>query len=383
MIFRKTTLSFWLVLIILSACTPAPDAQPEAAQPGPPQETRIAVIAATLSAEVSTAAQATPPAPADVLPIPLTLDNLAAEEAPIRYTFPIPEQEPVSLWRPPLYDTPWALTPHDHFYFARPVAADEVNWPLDNYRYGAQFPGLPDVIHTGADFPAPRNTPILAAGPGVIMWAGWDLFDRQLAPSEDPYGIAVAIKHDFGYQDRRLYTVYAHMDRVDVVPGQRVETGDPLGIIGTTGFTTGPHVHFEVRIETGGFFASRNPELWMAPPQGWGVLAGRLMNTNGSLLKGHSLYVRSLQTNERRTIHSYSSTTKVTGDDYYQENLALSDLPAGDYELSIEYEEGTWFSTQITIQPGAVSYFSFRGDKGFSLNPPASPDAEDLLNPAP
>ncbi len=115
----------------------------------------------------------------------------------------------------------------------------------------------------------------MAAGPGVVMWAGWDLFNRQLAPSEDPYGIAVAIKHDFGYDDRRLYTVYAHMDRVDVVPGQRVEAGDQLGIIGTTGFTTGPHVHFEVRIETGEFFASRNPELWLAPPQvGVSLLAG-------------------------------------------------------------------------------------------------------------
>ena len=367
-----------LTVILLTACTAAPAAAPSgSSQPNAPQETQIAVLAETMIAEVSTPLPTANPAPAA-----LSLDNLPPEDAPIRYTFPTPEQEPVSLWRPPLYDTPWALTPNDHFYFTRPVAADEINWPLDNYRYGAQFPGLPDVIHTGADFPAPLNTPILAAGPGIVMWAGWDLFDQQLAPSEDPYGIAVAIKHDFGYDDRRLYTVYAHMNRVDVVPGQRVETGDPLGIIGTTGFTTGPHVHMEVRIETGEYYASRNPELWLAPPQGWGVLVGRLMNTNGSLLKGHSLYVRSLQTNERRTIHSYSSSVKVTSDDYYQENLVLSDLPAGEYELSIEYEEETWFSTQITINPGAVSYFSFRGDKGFNLAPPSAPDAEDILNPA-
>ncbi len=118
------------------------------------------------------------------------------------------------------------------------------------------------------------------------------------------------------------------------------------------------------------------------PTPGWGVLVGRLMNTNGSLLKGHSLYVRNLQTNKINTITSYNSGVVVTSDDYYQENLALSDLPAGDYELSIEYEEDTWFSTQITINPGAVSYFTFRGDKGFSLDPPSPPDVEDILNPA-
>ncbi len=368
-------------LIALSACQSAPAATAVLSPADAPQETQIAVIAETMIAEVSAATPAAP-LPADAALPPLSLDSLPSDDAPIRYTFPAPEQEPISLWRPPLYDTPWGLTANDHFFFIRPIAVNEVNWWLEDYRYGAQFPGLPDVIHTGVDIPAPRNTPILAAGPGVVMWAGWDLFNRQLAPSEDPYGIAVAVKHDFGYDDRRLYTVYAHMDRVDVVPGQRVEAGDQLGIIGTTGFTTGPHVHFEVRIETGEFYASRNPELWLSPPQGWGILVGRLMNTNGSLLKGHSLYVRNLQTNKINTITSYTSGVVVTSDDYYQENLVLSDLPAGEYELSIEYEEETWFSTQITINPGAVSYFTFRGDKGFNLEPPSSPDAEDILNPA-
>ena len=286
----------------------------------------------------------------------------------MRFSFPTPQPEPVSLWRPPLYDPPWALTPFDHFFFSRPIAVDSVNWPLDDYRYGATFPGLADVIHTGIDIPAPRNTPILAAGPGVVMWAGWDLFNRQLAPSEDPYGIAVAIRHDFGYQGRRLYTVYAHMDRVDVVPGQRVNTGDPLGIIGDTGFTTGPHLHFEVRIETNDFFASRNPELWLVPPQGWGVLTGRIMNTNGSLLTGQSLYIRNLETNQRWKAHTYTDTQRVTSDDYYQENLVLSDLPAGNYELSLEFEQQTWFTTQVTIHPGAITYFTFRGRRGFGLD---------------
>lgn len=363
----------------LTACRPAPQAiKPPEPLSQPPQETRIAVIVETLAAQATLEAFSPVIAPT---PASLLLDNLPPEEAPMRFSFPTPQPEPVSLWRPPLYDPPWALTPFDHFFFSRPIAVDSVNWPLDDYRYGATFPGLADVIHTGIDIPAPRNTPILAAGPGVVMWAGWDLFNRQLAPSEDPYGIAVAIRHDFGYQGRRLYTVYAHMDRVDVVPGQRVNTGDPLGIIGDTGFTTGPHLHFEVRIETNDFFASRNPELWLVPPQGWGVLTGRIMNTNGSLLTGQSLYIRNLETNQRWKAHTYTDTQRVTSDDYYQENLVLSDLPAGNYELSLEFEQQTWFTTQVTIHPGAITYFTFRGRRGFGLDLPPTPAPKDLFDP--
>lgn len=376
---KHILLSFLFGLIslgVLVSCAPLSSAGESAqALNAVPQNTQIAILVETLAAESTRAALVLPH---EETPVPLSFEHLPPEDAPLRFTFPTPQAEPVSLWRPPLYDTPWALTPYDHFYFTRPIAADVVNWPLDDYRYGAQFPGLPDVIHTGIDIPAPRNTPILAAGPGVVMWAGWDLFDRRLAPSEDPYGIAVAVKHDFGYEGRRLYTVYAHMDRVDVVPGQRVAAGDPLGIIGDTGFTTGPHLHFEVRIETNGFFASRNPELWLAPPEGWGVLAGRMMNTNGSLLIGQSLYIRNLATNERWKIHSYTDTLKVTSDEYYRENVVLSDLPAGEYEISLEFEEETWYTSQVSINPGAITYFTFRGDKGFHNTLPPTPVPDGL-----
>jgi len=89
---------------------------------------------------------------------------------PLRFVFPTPQPAPVSAWRPPLYPTPWAPTPYDHFYFARPIAANEINWPLADYRYGGVF--FDNVVHTGVDIPAPRGTPVLAAGPGRVTWAG-------------------------------------------------------------------------------------------------------------------------------------------------------------------------------------------------------------------
>ena len=106
------------------------------------------------------------------------------------------------------------------------------------------------------------------------------------------------------------------------------------------------------------------------------------MNTNGSILTGQSLYIRNLETNQRWKAHTYTDTQRVTSDDYYQENLVLSDLPAGNYELSLEYEQQTWFTTQVTINPGAVTYFTFRGERGFGLDLPPTPVPKGLPGPS-
>ena len=88
---------------------------------------------------------------------------------PLRFSFPTSGPAPISAWRPPLYPIPWALSPYDHFYFSRPIAANDINWPLADYRYGGVF--FSDVVHTGVDIPAHPGTPVLAAGPGKITWA--------------------------------------------------------------------------------------------------------------------------------------------------------------------------------------------------------------------
>lgn len=298
----------------------------------------------------------------------------ASDGDPLRFTFPTPGPAPISLWRPPLYDTPWALGPYDHFYFSRPIAANEVNWPLADYRYGGIFFG--NTIHTGIDIPAPRNTPVLAAGNGRVVSAGYGLYYGNKDPN-DPYGLAVTIRHDFGYQGRRLYTVYAHMDKILVSEGQDVKTGDVLGLVGTTGQTTGPHLHFEVRIERNSYFATMNPELWLAPPQGWGVLVGRAENFDGSLLDRQDVYVRNLETNQKWTVRSYGNQT-INNDTYYQENVVLSDLPAGRYEVEIDYQDNPE-TLQVEIHPGAVSYFKFRGKLYFNASLPPTPSMDTLL----
>jgi murein DD-endopeptidase MepM/ murein hydrolase activator NlpD len=310
-------------------------------------------------------------------PSPTTImDATSTPNSILNLSFPTPPQPPVSLWRPPLNSAPWSLNPHDHFYFKRPIAADEVNWPLANYRYGATYFGI-QFIHTGIDIDAARGTPVIAAAPGEVMSAGYGLYLGNGSPT-DPYGLAVTIRHNFGYEGRYIYTIYAHMDQITAVKGQWVNTGDPIGFVGNTGNTTGPHLHFEVRLEANSFFWTRNPELWLTPPEGMGVLAGTLHNTNGSYLTGQGINVTNRQTKQKWTVYSYGSTNTVRSDDYYNENTVLSDLPAGEYEISIDYLKNNYLLT-TEIHPGAVTYFSFWGANGFNTGLPATPSPEEWL----
>ena len=289
---------------------------------------------------------------------------------PLRFTLPTPGAEPISGWRPPLYPVPWAVSPYDHFYFARPIAADNVNWPLAEYRYGGIF--FDNVVHTGVDIPDDIGTPILAAGPGKVVWAGWGLFTESPLSTDDPYGQAVAIHHDFGYHGQSLYTVYAHMEAVNASLGQWVNTGDVIGYVGETGQTTGPHLHFEVRLGENTFHNTLNPELWLSPPQGWGVLVGRILDEEGEPLRWYLVEVRPEPSGKPlRTVRTYGGGA-INPDPYYNENMVLSDLPAGIYKISLKFEEKReqfW----VEIFPGQVTYFTFHQKDGFALNPLPTP----------
>jgi murein DD-endopeptidase MepM/ murein hydrolase activator NlpD len=89
--------------------------------------------------------------------------------------------------------------------------------------------------HTGIDLSAGSGTPIHAARGGVVIWTKADL--------SGPYGNNTLIDHGDG-----LSTFYAHQSAFNVSPGQRVQTGQVIGYVGTTGYSTGAHLHFEVHI---------------------------------------------------------------------------------------------------------------------------------------
>ena len=344
----KTTLTAILFLLMLSSCTglAAPSPTPVIAEAA--DQTEVPVQQFTI---------------------------LTPSPVPFQFNLPTPGAEPVSGWRPPLYPIPWAMSPYDHFYFARPVAANQVNWPAADYRYGGTF--FADVVHTGIDIDAEEGTPIMAAGPGTIVWAGWGLFTETPGYQQDPYGQAVAIRHDFGHNGQQLYTVYAHMSEVIAIVGQHVETGDVIGLVGATGAVTGPHVHFEVRESYNAFQYTYNPELWIAPPQGWGVLVGRVLDTEKKTMARKEVILISEKTKKTYLVKTYGSGGAINPDPYYNENLVLGDLPAGIYKIVISFDKKdrqTW----VEIFPGQVTYFTFAGENGFGTDRPPAP-ALDFL----
>ena len=370
-----------IALILLVGCAQEPSqatlTPSEPPAPTPTLTPGSTLVEANLTQNVAPQMTETPSAfPLTQAPPPLPSATQGALQLYFPTVIPIKGAE----YRPPLYPVPWALSPYDHFYFAAPIAAAYPADPELDYLYGGVF-FAPDIIHTGVDLPAPRGTNVLAAGPGTVVWAGLGLYTGSPASLKDPYGLAVAIRHDFGYKNLALYTIYAHMDEVDVIVGQWLNTGDRVGKVGSTGNATGPHLHFEVRLGDNSFYSTRNPELWLAPPQGDGILVGRVMADYGTTLRNYLVQLKSVATEEKWLVYTYASDNPIHSDDYYNENLVLGDLPAGVYELNVQYA-GMNNPVNIQILPGQVTYFSFYGFARYdfgSPTPPPSPTSTPVI----
>ena len=109
--------------------------------------------------------------------------------------------------------------------FAMPVRS--------SFRFTSGFGMRWGRMHSGTDFAAPHGTPIFSTADGVVVHAGW----------QSGYGRLVKIQHEFGIETR-----YAHMSKLHVRKGQRVSRGDRIGDMGSTGRSTGTHLHYEVRV---------------------------------------------------------------------------------------------------------------------------------------
>ena len=114
-----------------------------------------------------------------------------------------------------------------------------VSWPLDDFIITTRFhdPTYPFKYlwpHSGLDLAAPSGTPVQAAAPGYVAFAKTGRL----------YGNYVMIINGNG-----IATLYAHLSRIDVKTDEFVGRGDVIGLVGSTGFSTGPHLHFEVRLD--------------------------------------------------------------------------------------------------------------------------------------
>lgn len=128
------------------------------------------------------------------------------------------------------------LTAMDRINLYR-IAAEKAPFSIPvraNFRFTSGFGPRWGRMHAGTDFAAPIGTPIYATADGVVTHAGW----------ASGYGRLIKIRHAFGIETR-----YAHLNAIGVSVGERVSRGDRIGDMGNSGRSTGPHLHYEVRVD--------------------------------------------------------------------------------------------------------------------------------------
>jgi murein DD-endopeptidase MepM/ murein hydrolase activator NlpD len=113
------------------------------------------------------------------------------------------------------------------------MGSGELAWPVQG-TITSNFGPRWGTYHRGVDIGAPAGTPVIAADSGMVVFAGWN----------GGYGNLVKVAHGSDMQ-----TWYAHLSEIKVSTGQEVKKGDVIGYVGSTGRSTGPHLHFEVHVE--------------------------------------------------------------------------------------------------------------------------------------
>jgi murein DD-endopeptidase MepM/ murein hydrolase activator NlpD len=220
---------------------------------------------------------------------------------------------------------PTELALREHYWFDWPVPGRI----LSTYPYGGRWPGGV-WVHRGVDINANTGDPVVAVAPGVIIEAGGNLVEINGRQS-DAYGIHVFMRLDQTFDGWTIYILYAHFSQVFVQAGDHVKGGQLIGLAGETGFTTGPHVHLEVRIGENDPLHTRNPELWLQPRKDSGTLAGRLINSAGEYI--HERPIGLYQDNKLiRQTRTYASSV-VNPDEGWGENFVFWEVPPGRYTV--------------------------------------------------
>jgi murein DD-endopeptidase MepM/ murein hydrolase activator NlpD len=350
--------------------------------------TSAGVIIQQAGGSESAAAPAQPTAPVEDVQLtrPPAQEGIPAESiAPDAYDGPTPApvnaneifvppnpanpnvtNEEIEDWNPPALEVPLARHPWDHYWFIRPVSAKYNNFALQRYPYGSNGPADDMITHHGIDLANNEGVEIYAAASGVVLNAGDGLTNAdEPIPS---YGNVVAIEHDMGTEGRKLYTLYAHMSVIIAEEGQRVETGDIIGLVGNTGGSTGPHLHFEVRVGRNSYYTVRNPTLWMAPYAGSGTVAGRVELPNGSAAQDVNMWLEDAQTGQvfyrTATYAGYS----VASDDNWNENFVFGDVRVGEY-IAIADSGGLRWEGRVSVVEGVTNWVEMTIDDDFDPTP--------------
>lgn len=234
-----------------------------------------------------------------------------------------------------------------HFLLQRPIHPPANDSVERTYPFASTGNGTRDP-HRGVEFINELGTPVHAAGEGVVVFAGPDEV-AIYSPWTIFYGNLVVIQHD-----DELFTLYAHLSKIDVATGDRVEAGDKIGEVGRSGVAIGSHLHFEVRrgaVED--YFSMVNPELWLLPSKSdFGALAISVQDANSTLQKADITLQQVSPSGEILGLiylETYDSTLALG-----EENIGINDLSAGRYRITFMYHGGL-YERRVEVQSGKLT----------------------------
>lgn len=226
-----------------------------------------------------------------------------------------------------------------------------------NERFGQ--PQKQQLAQNGVDFVNSAGTLVLAAAPGRVLHAGADA-KGQFSPSAELYGLVVVMEHSLPGYAQSVYTLYAHLSQVDVEPGQQLDVGETLGLVGSTGHTTGSELHFEVRYGENTHDNARNPELWLIQfdddgETANGALAGRILDENGDLVDVNVVVQPLGEANANpMDLHPYVDK-RLRLQPPWGEAFAVGNLPPGEYKISFALPGLGYQSDVIEVVSGRVT----------------------------
>jgi murein DD-endopeptidase MepM/ murein hydrolase activator NlpD len=244
-----------------------------------------------------------------------------------------------------------------HFILQRPIQPPGNDLIDPVYGYGSTVNGTREPHH-GVEFSDASGTPVHAAAEGTVIFAGPDQ-QAIYAPWWNFYGNLVVIEHSGD-----VFTLYAHLSKIDVALNQQVLAGDKIGEVGRTGGAVGSHLHFEVRRgDVKDYFATQNPELWLVPAKDrngnpFGTLSISLVDGEGKLIEKANF-----------TIGYYSDPSQPPVKVYYaipyahdlltgEEVATLGALDAGQYRIVVEMN-GQLLERWVEVQSGRLTQVVF------------------------
>ena len=225
------------------------------------------------------------------------------------------------------------------------------------YRYGSTADGKHEPHH-GVEFLNEFGAPVYAAGEGVVIFAGSDN-SAVYSPLLNFYGNLVVLRHE-----NDMFTLYAHLSKIEVEASQQVQAGEKIGEVGQSGVATGSHLHFEVRLGGDGmdYFSTENPELWLAPNNDahgnpFGAMSIAILDQNSKLQFAEFTARFHLDKNGPK-VKSYYVATYARDMALGEENAALGDLSPGYYRLALKYN-GQIYERWVEVESGKLTRVVF------------------------